>query len=98
MESTEDLGVRVRCETGSESGVGEVGVDEKKEVRLLTLPPVVVTYHSVYLVFLMNSLCRELELMLFGCIPFVFQYQVLFLVSSLVSTHNRPTSLISASL
>lgn len=95
MESTEDLGVRVRCETGSESGVG---VDEKKEVRLLTLPPVVVTYHSVYLVFLMNSLCRELELMLFGCIPFVFQYQVLFLVSSLVSTHNRPTSLISASL
>lgn len=31
MESTEDLGVRVRCETGSESGVGEVGVDEKKK-------------------------------------------------------------------
>lgn len=33
---------------GSESGVGEVGVGEhKKEVRLLTLPPVECDYHFV---------------------------------------------------
>lgn len=37
MESTEDLGVRVRCETGSESGVGEVGVDEKKRGKAFDL-------------------------------------------------------------
>ena len=44
---------------GSESGMGEVGVGEhkKKEVRLLTLPPMVVNYHAVYFVLRMNTLC-----------------------------------------
>lgn len=43
------------------SEVGEVGVGgHKKEVRLLTLPPVVVVnYHAVYFVLRMNTLCGE---------------------------------------
>ena len=52
-------------------GVGE----HKKEVRLLTLPPIVVNYHAVYFVLRMNTLCGESLLVLNGVMPFVFHNQ-----------------------
>lgn len=39
----------------SKSGGGEVGVDKKKEVRLLTLPPCEDVYHAPYFTFLANT-------------------------------------------
>ena len=65
---------------------GDVGVSgHKKEVRLLTLPPMVVNYHAVYFVLRMNTLCGESLLPLNGVIPFVSKYQFDVLVYNMSS-------------
>ena len=63
-----------------------MGVSEhKKEVRLLTLPPMVVHYHAVYFVLRINTLCGESLLPLNGVMPFVPQYQLVTLVDNISS-------------